>query len=148
VRSKTPLPIQLPALTDQLRQGMKDLYNVLDNELAKQNFKCEACGRCCHLVKWDHEIWLTQMELSYLIEEHGLRRTTTPGVCPYLENNQCIARSGRTLGCRVFHCSVNQDVLSDIYDKYFRLIKELALANCVELFYGELLASLDHIRQV
>ena len=121
---------------------MSELYVELEKELEHLGPSCVACGACCRFAEYDHEMWLTNLELAYLLGKHGLRRETQKGVCPYLEDDQCTAREGRALGCRVFFCSLPSDFPADLSERYLERLKAIAKEEGVELLYGELLASL------
>ncbi len=88
---------------------------------------------------------MTHLELYVLISEHGLRRPTPGGTCPYLREKRCDARTGRALGCRVFFCRDPHQQAERLYETYLNRIRELAGETGVDLYYGELLRSLGHV---
>lgn len=127
------------------REGLIGIYRDLDRELKEMGAVCEACGRCCRLASFGHELWLTDVELAYLIETRGVRAPREPGVCPYLESGACTAREGRALGCRIFFCSIESEVYERLYERYLERIQALCGARGREVFYGELLAGLSEV---
>ncbi len=106
---------------------------------------CEACGRCCRLASFGHELWLTEVELSYLLETRGAEAPREPGVCPYMENGACTAREGRALGCRIFFCNMEVEVSERRYGRYLEFIRRLCDERGRPVYYGELLASLSEV---
>lgn len=134
--------IQL-AVSAEILAELKKIYNDLEAQLRNIGAECEICGKCCHFHSYDHELRLTQLELAYLITHHGLRRPTRDGVCPYLEENRCTARDGRALGCRVFVCGADREVVEDLYERSFAEIRALAKRKRLPIVYEELLAALE-----
>ncbi len=133
-------------ILDKIRSDLTVLYRDLDEELRRYRHpECETCGQCCCFTEWGHELWVTQFELDLLISEHGLRRPTGEGVCPYLSDGLCQARSGRALSCRIFTCKGDQSELESVHEKYLSRLRELARSEGLDIYYGELLTSLAEI---
>jgi hypothetical protein len=124
-------------------EALDAVYRDLDRELERIGAACDACGRCCHLASYGHELWLTDLELAFLVRRCGVRRPTEPGVCPYLEGDRCGARGGRALSCRIFHCQLDRRVLERLHEVYLERVRGLRAGDGVEIGYGELLASLE-----
>ncbi len=59
-----------------------------------------------------------------------------------MQGNQCTARTGRTLGCRIFLCTQNAVEMQALHEKYFNKLLALAGKHGVELTYDEFLESL------
>jgi Fe-S-cluster containining protein len=142
------LPALLPSedsiLSSEVKQELLKIYSDLDCELSKMRVQCDACGRCCHLSDWDHELWLTNLEFALLESARGPKHPSRRGVCPYLnEEGLCDARSERALGCRIFHCKAVPEPLHDLYERFLDRIKALAKRYGLPLSYGELLAGLE-----
>ena len=132
-----------PALDGATSEAIEEIYARLDEELRQVGATCDACGECCHFDAFGHQLWVTRLELEYLIRVEGLRPVTGSGVCPYLEGARCVARRGRTVGCRVFHCEVggkgSVERLEEIAERYSRELMELSGDRSFE----ELLAGLE-----
>jgi Fe-S-cluster containining protein len=125
-----------------LKEELAELYLELAAEQRSLTAACHQCGDCCNFVQYDHQLWVTDLELAYLIETEGYRPTTHPGRCPYMQGNQCTARSGRTLGCRIFLCTQNAVEMQVLHEKYFNRLQTLARKHDMELTYDEFLESL------
>jgi Fe-S-cluster containining protein len=141
-RSPAPLPLPLLRLEPPLIEALETLYEELARELRSIPARCDACGSCCHLARAGHELWLTAVELAYLFRAAGPRPLLEAGLCPYLEGERCAARSGRALGCRIYHCGLPTPVLEDLGERYQRRLLEVMRVHGLEPAYGELLASL------
>lgn len=145
-RPPSPLPDPITRTDEQLLRAIDRIYRELDQDLEQSGSSCAACGDCCHLVDYGHELWLTEYELAYLFETCGVRAPSTPGVCPYLEQGRCAARAGRALSCRIFHCELDRRVQERLHETYLGRLRGLAADRGGELGYGELLASLSAAR--
>ena len=141
--TKAPLPRPLPRLDDHVQTQLEQLYERLDDALRAVDASCGGCGACCNFGQYDHELWLTNLELAYLVEKEGERPVEEAGICPYLNGTKCTAREGRALGCRVFHCETVETILEQLSEKYMEEITQIAKDAKIDLTYGELLASLS-----
>jgi Fe-S-cluster containining protein len=141
-RPPSPLPLPLLRADAGLTVELRRLYDELEQDLAEVGASCAACGDCCHLAEFGHELWLTNLELMYLVDRSGARPLAEPGVCPYLESGRCAAHRARALSCRVFHCELSRGIQERLHEAYLEGLARLAAREGVELAYGELLASL------
>jgi len=144
-RPPSPLPLPLPPADAVLTAELRRLYEDLEGDLAALGASCDECGECCRLDEYGHQLWLTGLELSYLLDCVAPRPPVEPGVCPYLVSGACTARSGRALSCRVFHCELPQEVQERIHEEYLERVAGLAAGAGWEPTYGELLASLEAV---
>ena len=121
-----------------------EIYNKLDNELKILNPGCDTCGTCCHFDVFDHELYASTIEVNYILENvtvppfHKEQR-----ICPFLVDKVCSIREHRTLGCRVFFCNPHyKNVSYEIYNKYYEMIKKIAVRNRFEWHYGPMITLL------
>jgi len=142
-RPPSPIPAPIRPIESEDIAALETLYAHLDREIARLGPICEACGRCCHLEREGHELWLTDLELAYLIRVAGPPPRGRPGVCPYLDGERCAAREARALGCRVYHCRMDRSEREILYEEFFGRLRETAARSGRDLRYGELLASLE-----
>ncbi len=118
-----------------------EIYKKLDAELASINPGCNACGTCCHFNDFDHVLYASTIETDYIRENVEVPSFDhDKNVCPFLIDNQCSIREHRTLGCRVFFCNPQyKETLQEIYEKYYTMIKDLAIENKVEWHYAPMM---------
>jgi Fe-S-cluster containining protein len=123
---------------------IKEIYTKLEAELASINPGCNACGTCCHFDEFGHVLYTSTIEIDYIRENVEIPDfDPDKNVCPFLVNNECSIRDHRALGCRVFFCNPNyKEVLQEIYEKYYTMIKYLADDNDVEWHYAPMLKML------
>jgi Fe-S-cluster containining protein len=143
LRAAVPLHDPPPALDAAARTALDALYSDLDRELPPGGADCRACGACCRLAEWGHELRATPLELALLVERHGARAPAVPGVCPYLDDGRCSARSGRLLGCRAFRCGLPATVVEDACARAFERLRALHAERGIPFEQGDLLASLE-----
>lgn len=130
-------------LKDKIEKELQGIYKELDEELAKacpelvsgSSPGCDACGECCNFDKFDHVLYATKIEVDY-IKSNVLvpKKHPNKNICPFLVDQKCTIRDYRTLGCRVFYCNPDyqQNLSHEIYNKYYRKIKDLAHAYGLE----------------
>jgi hypothetical protein len=135
----------LSPLQETLQSELNSLYDELADEPALTAAFCNMCGSCCNFTQYDHELWLTSLELANLIDKAGHPPPAPSGICPYQKNNRCTARNGRTLGCRIFHCEMDKDKMEKLYQVYLDRIMAICKKHNVLPEYGEMLASLKNI---
>lgn len=112
--------------------AMRDFYRDLDAELAGREHACDACGRCCRFDEADHILYASALERLYLahaaaMPEHpdappdllaaGLR-------CPFQHHNLCLAREGRTLGCRLHFCREEAGERAELWHERLKRLHE------------------------
>ena len=126
-------------LKNKIERELQGIYKELDEELAKNSPGCNACGECCNFDKFDHVLYATMIEVDY-IKRNVLVPEKRPNknVCPFLVDKKCTIRDYRTLGCRVFYCNPDyqRNLSQEIYEKYYRKIKDLAQAHDLEWSYA------------
>jgi Fe-S-cluster containining protein len=101
------------------------LYERIDAAVAAGD--CRLCGRCCCFESFGHRLYATRLEVIYLVAKcgpppHGFTR----GQCPYQSDTECLARSGRVLGCRTFFCSLAGGGESELHEQALAQIGEIS----------------------
>lgn len=126
------------------QEALREIYRELEEELSAIAPPCRACGECCHFDKFDHTLYVSDIEVKYVLENAGPPSPVIKkGVCPYLFKNKCTIREYRPLGCRIFYCQEGWKARSaGIYEKYHRKIKDLCIESGIEWRYSPLLLSL------
>ena len=112
------------------RAELETIYCALDNEVNFHNTVCSACGSCCNFGKFDHLLYTSTPEVEYIVDSIEIAQNDfAPGQCPFHDGKTCSIHKYRTLGCRVFYCNqqYKKNYAPDIYEKYYRKIKDLAL---------------------
>ena len=131
----------------QAQEELTILYKELAAVLSKNSAACSMCGACCNFKQYEHELWLTSLELSHLLDQAGSPPPAKDGICPYQKESKCTAREGRTLGCRIFHCTLDKNIMEELHEVYLQKIMAICKKYNLENQYGELLSSLSHLSQ-
>ena len=120
---------------------LTEIYKKLESELASIDPGCNTCGTCCHFDEFDHVLYASKIETDYIRKNVQVPSfDPDKNVCPFLINKQCTIREQRTLGCRVFFCNPHyKETLQGIYEKYYTMIKDLAVDNKAEWHYAPML---------
>lgn len=120
------------------------IYKLLENDLQAESPGCDTCGDCCNFDTFDHELYASTIEVNFISENVQIPPCEPKQrVCPFLVNKKCAIRDYRTLGCRVFFCNSGyKDSSYEIYNKYYEMIKEIAIRNKAEWRYAPLTALL------
>lgn len=129
-------------LKNKIELKLQGIYKELDEELAKVSPGCDACGECCNFGKFDHVLYATMIEVNYIKRNVSVPQNhSDKNICPFLVDQKCTIRDYRTLGCRVFYCNPNyqKNLSQEIYNKYYRKIKDLAHTHDLEWRYAPML---------
>lgn len=144
-RDPLPLTGPPPPLDAAGRGALRVLYAGLERSLAAAGASCRACGDCCRLVEWGHELRVSPLELALFADGYPLRAPSDPGVCPYLEDGRCGAREGRILGCRAFHCDISVTDMEDAHARAFDELRVLHEERSIPFEQGDWLATLSSV---
>ncbi len=105
--------------------ALRHLYEGVDEAVAAGD--CRLCGDCCHFEDYGHRLFATRLEVLYLLAECGAPpRGVARGRCPYQSEAECLARSGRMLGCRTFFCSRAGGGESELHERALAEISRIA----------------------
>jgi len=140
-----PIPL-LPSVDVPIRRELQQLYDELDKELSALGAACTACGDCCRFTAFGHELWLTSLELTVLLDAAGQGTGASDGTCPFQSEGRCTARDGRALGCRIFHCRLDPSAMERLHETFMERLRELHARHDLDMTWGEFLSSLSALR--
>ncbi len=131
---------QNPAFLDAIR----DVYRRAEEDVAKLQPGCRACGECCRFDLADHRLYLSTGELAILSAEPPPSVEPCRALrCPYQADTLCLARNRRALGCRIFFCSsIFSHQINDLCEAYHTEIRDLHETHCLPYIYTEVTISL------
>lgn len=135
------------------RQGIVDavggLYSRLEAMLASVPMPCKACGQCCDFESFGHRLFLTPPEWIYF--QAGLTQNNIPllpmttGVCPYRKDSKCSVYLWRFAGCRIFNCTGDADLQSQLSEEAVAFCKNLCIQHGLEYRYLDLKTALNGV---
>ena len=90
----------------QIIREVDAVYQWLNEQLAKMDSSCQACGDCCDFESFGHKLYVTTPELQYFQHHLGPDIKAMPtDVCPYRMDGKCTVYPYRVSGCGIFSCS-------------------------------------------
>jgi len=135
-------------ITDQVAQKVAAVYEWLDMQLqgaAEQAPSCDSCGKCCDFETFDHRLFVTPPELTYLAARlDGEKVKAMPtGRCPYNIIVACSIYDYRFAGCRIFCCKGNKDFQSALSESVLEKLKAICTEFGIPYRYLDLAAALN-----
>lgn len=122
------------------------LWSDLADEIAQRpEAVCRASGRCCRFEQFGHRLYVTALEIAWVVGSDPFRQSDAPlpqqaqinrrlaqgidawaGGCPFQMGQRCLIHRVRPLGCRVFFCAVGTDAWQhELYEKNLTAIRQL-----------------------
>ena len=129
--------------TEKLREELEAVYREVDNEIESTGVVCWTKSLCCDFEKVDHVLYASSLEIAYIQEQHGDPFPPGSPLCPFWKDKLCTLRQRRPLGCRTYFCDEKyKEVLEDIYEKYYRRLKDIAIRHDIPWSYVPFVAKL------
>jgi Fe-S-cluster containining protein len=125
-----------------------DLYDWIDSQLtqnAQRVGSCRACGACCDFAAYDHRLFVTPLELTYLaakLNTPQLKRMTG-GRCPYQHDSRCTVHEHRFAACRIFCCKGNSSFQSELSEAAVKRLKAICEKLGIPYRYQDLSTALS-----
>jgi Fe-S-cluster containining protein len=125
-----------------------DLYDWIDSQLtqnAQRVGSCRACGACCDFTAYDHRLFVTPPELTYLaarLDASQLKRMTG-GRCPYQQEGRCTIHEHRFAACRIFCCTGVPTIQSELSEATIKRLKAICERHSLPYRYQDLCAALS-----
>ena len=132
-------------MTPALERDLLALYEQLDEEIARDDPQCRACGECCDFPEQGYELFATTAEAALVVShERQPDSWRDTRLCPFHVDGKCANRRCRPLGCRTYFCDDSFHTRGPVlYGKYHDLLKAILERHGHEYRYGlfmELLA--------
>jgi len=132
-----------PGKRQEAYRALEALYAELQAELDAMGPRCQLSGRCCRFGEFGHQLWVTTLEIDYLLEGAGFPAALPGGTCPFLKEGTCGARRHRALACRTFFCEPSfRYHMGPLHEKYHRRIKDLHRLAGIPCGYFEFMGEL------
>ncbi len=125
-----------------------DLYDWIDARLSQapdRAGRCDACGACCDFPAYDHRLFVTPPELTYLAAKLNTLalKPMTSGKCPYQQGSSCTVHEHRFAACRVFCCKGDSAFQSGLSEAVLKRLKALCERLKVPYRYQDLPAAIE-----
>jgi hypothetical protein len=154
--------------------GLEQILLQADRAAVERRLECRQCGNCCRFEQFGHRLYVTAGELALMLHlapdrvsepigkirpwgifdnpQSAIRngsRAKPASLCPHQDQARCLARAGRTLGCRLFFCAPSAHAwFCDAYESFHQQIKLLHAAHGLPYVYAELAAALAELASV
>lgn len=87
--------------------AVAQLLREAAEQAGKLAIACQACGDCCRFDDYDHRMFVTTLELAYIlarVDALPAPQVISTSQCPFQNNGRCAIHDDRMLGCRIFFC--------------------------------------------
>jgi Fe-S-cluster containining protein len=130
----------------EARHAVGQLYDDLQVQLSKRRPRCDASGRCCRFEEFDHQLFVTTMEMGtflFELETRGLDYEAGSiewdgAGCPFQQNRLCGVHPFRPFGCRIFFCDpAVTSWQQEQCEAFHQRLKNLHLELSVPYYYVE-----------
>jgi len=126
-----------------IKNKVSEIYAWLDERLADRPQKCAACGQCCDFESFGHRLFITSPEIINFSRNIDILPMTT-GICPYRKNNKCTVYQYRFAGCRIFSCTADEKLQSDLSNEVSQKFKSLCQDGSIPYTYTDLANALNN----
>lgn len=123
-------------------ESLAILYRELDAELALHRPRCELSGRCCDFPTAGHELFATDLEVTFARRAAETVPAAPERLCPFWRMGRCELREGRPLGCRVYFCDPGfAAAMPEIAERFHRRIVALHESHGIPYRYRRFVSS-------
>jgi len=149
------------ARTPAIDHALKGLYDNLDQHVQQRGPTCWLSGRCCHFDAYDHRLYVTALEIAWVLAQPsspGPDHSDTPSPlpiagtpsppehetgCPFQINQLCSIHAIRPMGCRVFFCQEGTGQWQNqLYESFLNQLRRLHEQHTLPYRYMEWRAGL------
>ena len=132
----------------RLLERIAEIYEWLESQIRRTDSlagACKCCGDCCDFDAFDHRLFVTPPELTYLAAKLGAEsaKPMTAGRCPYNIDGKCSVHEHRFAGCRIFCCSGDADFQSEMSEAALARLKSICTEFRIPYRYADLATALN-----
>jgi Fe-S-cluster containining protein len=118
--------------------ALRDMYTRLDADIQKHSPTCWLSGRCCNFDAFDHRLYVTALEIAWVLRQVGAREVDPTGPCAYQQEKLCTIHTVRPLGCHLFFCQEGtQEWQYQMYESYLDELRKLHESHDLPYRYVE-----------
>ncbi|MBL7153636.1 MAG: hypothetical protein ISS79_07955 [Phycisphaerae bacterium] len=135
-------------MNNQVVEKVGRVYQWLDSRLhsaAEKAGRCDVCGKCCDFDTFDHRLFVTPPELTYLVANLGGEKPKAMPTsrCPYNIAGKCSVYEYRFAGCRIFCCKGDKDFQSGLSESALKEFKSICVEFDIPYRYSDLAGALN-----
>lgn len=133
---------------NRLLERVAEIYAWLELQMSPSGGlagACGACGDCCDFEAFDHRLFVTPPELTYLAANPGSEniRAMPTGRCPYNVDGKCGIYEHRFAGCRIFCCKGDAGFQSQLSESVLARLKSICTEFQIPYRYLDLATALN-----
>jgi Fe-S-cluster containining protein len=125
----------------EVRSELEAVYAEASRAIAERGPACWASGRCCNFEKTGHLLYVTGLEVAYVVDSMPAAtpiQSTNPGRCSLQSDSLCGVHLIKPLGCRVFFCDRSaRQWQHDLSERLLASIRRIHDAFDIEYRYAE-----------
>ena len=130
----------------RLIETVAEIYDWLDSQIRGcAAGTCRCCGDCCDFDSYDHRLFVTLPELTYLRAGLGTEKIKTmpTGRCPYNIGGKCSVHEYRFAACRIFCCKGDADFQGELSEAVLARLKSVCGEFRIPYRYMDLATALN-----
>jgi hypothetical protein len=132
----------------RLIETVAAIYDWLDSQVRGSGSAagtCTCCGDCCDFDSYDHRLFVTLPELTYLSASLGAEKIKAmpTGRCPYNIDGRCSVHEYRFAGCRIFCCKGDADFQGELSEAVLARLKSVCTESRIPYRYMDLATALN-----
>ena len=137
----------------RLLERVAEVYDWLELQIHRSDslaVACKCCGDCCDFDAFDHRLFVTLPELTYLAANLGAEniKAMPSGRCPYNIDGNCGVHEHRFAGCRIFCCSGDAAFQSELSEAVLARLKSICTEFRIPYRYVDLATALNGLAGV
>lgn len=128
-----------PAIADAIAA----LYRELDAAVQARGPTCWLSGRCCNFDAFGHRLYVTGLEIAWLLRQRPLDAHAAGSGCPFQQARLCGVHAIRPMGCRIFFCQEGTAGWQhEFYESFLARLRGLHDDHAIDYRYMEWRAGL------
>ncbi len=141
----------------EVHAALAQFYATIDADVASRNPACELSGRCCRFDQYGHRLYVTSLEIAWMLRQFGgpaadrLQEATLPANegCPFQVGKLCSVHALRPLGCRLYFCDPSAaGWLNTVHEQYLGVLRGIHDNHGIAYHYQEWRAGLSEAREL
>lgn len=141
---------------EEVRAGVRRIYDELQAQIDARQPVCIASGRCCRFEEYGHRLFVTTAELAtFVYELRQVGRSVDAAMagwngqgCPFQSGKLCGVHAIRPFGCRIFFCDpAAEQWQREQYEAFHDRLKRLHERWAVAYHYVEWKSALRNLAE-
>ncbi len=132
--------------------ALRAIYQQVQDAIIARAPTCWTSGKCCNFDAYGHRLYVTALEIAWVLRQVGLPSPAraqslpilTSPTCAYQHDKLCSIHAVRPLGCRIFFCQAGTEQWQhELYERMLTDLRQLHDLRSLPYCYVEWRAGLD-----